>query len=120
MTGLEFFTTSASKVSSVTILVAPTAVGSFRFVRFLQASGFVIGEPPLGVDGCGAAGARGGDRLAVDVVYHVTAGEDPVHARPGGGLLDEQVALLVHRQLAGEQIAARVVPDRHEHAVHAD
>ena len=35
-------------------------------------------EPAFAVDGCHAAGAGGGDGLAVGVVLHVAAGEDAV------------------------------------------
>ena len=58
-------------------------VTAFRTVDRVG-SGVVAGlEPALGVDGGHAAGAGGGDGLAVDVVLDVAAGEDAVDV--GGG-----------------------------------
>src|SRR3954451_9435951 len=74
-----------------------------------------FGEPAFGVDGRGGAGGGGGDGLAVDVVDDVAAGEDAVDVGPGGGVLDLDVAGVVELELAGDQFAARVVADRHEH-----
>src|SRR5438270_9947629 len=45
-----------------------------------------LGQPALGVDRGGGAGAGRGDRLAVDVVDHVAAGEDTVDVRARGGV----------------------------------
>src|SRR3712207_7846896 len=72
-------------------------------------------SPALGVDRRCGAGAGRGDRLAVDVVDHVTAGEDALDVGPRGGVLDLDVALVVELELADEELAARVVPDRDEH-----
>src|SRR5512142_2434772 len=120
MTGLAFCTTSASKVASVTILVAPTVVASFRCFGLggtgRQDSGLVVREPPLGVQGGGTAGACGGDRLAVGVVDHIAAGEYAVEVGAGARLIDQEVTLLVHVELAREQLGARVVADGDEHA----
>src|SRR3712207_6848364 len=77
-----------------------------------------VGEPALGVDGRGRAGARGGDGLPVDVVDHVAAGEHTVDVGAGARVLDLDVALVVQLELAGEQLAARVVPDRDEQPAH--
>src|ERR1035438_10831968 len=110
MTGFTFLTTSLSKFSSVTTLVAPTVgapsdvSGWLRLMGFEGASGLVVRlvrQPPLGVDRSGTSGARRGHRLAVRVVDHIPAGEHAVHAGAGGRLLDDQVPLVVHRQLAG-------------------
>ena len=59
-----------------------------------------LGQEPLRVDGGHAAAAGGGDRLAVAVVGHVARGEDAGHARGGGAVAGEQVAVLVHLELA--------------------
>src|SRR5687767_7077676 len=55
-------------------------------------------QVPLGVDGGHAAGAGGGDGLAVDVVLDVAAREDARHARLGAVVGDE-VAVGVHLEL---------------------
>ena len=79
-------------------------------------SGFVISQPPFRVQGRRTAGAGRGDRLPVGVIHHVARGEHPVDGRAGRGLLDEQVSLRVGGKLLREQLTARVVADRHEHA----
>src|ERR1051326_5810120 len=56
----------------------------------------------LGVDGGHAAAARGGDRLAVDVVLHVAAREYAGDARLRAVVRD-QVAVLIHLELTAEQ-----------------
>src|SRR5712664_1355366 len=121
MTGFAFFTTSVSKLASVTTLVAPTVGAPSALSGWVEAgSGLVVRlvrQPPLGVDRGGTSGGRRGHRLAVRVVDHVTAGEHAVHAGAGGGLVDDQVPLAVRRQLAGEQLAPRLVADGHEDAV---
>src|ERR1700728_4857615 len=117
MTGLLLLRTSASKVSSVTALVAPICDHTFR-VRsvLLRVRGGMLGQPPLRVD-CGRAPAAGrGDVLPVHVVNHVTAGEDAFDRGPGGPALDLQVAVGVGGQLPGEQLGARLVAYRDEHA----
>ena len=70
------------------------------------------GEEALGVEGGGAAGAGGGDRLAVGVVDDVAGAEDTGEVGPGGGGVDLQVALVVQVELALEELGARVVADR--------
>src|SRR4051812_28753207 len=75
-----------------------------------------VGQPALGVDRGGRAGTGGGDRLAVDVVDDVATGEDSVDVGTGGGVLHLDVALVVELELTDEQLAARIVPDRDEHA----
>src|SRR5688500_552358 len=73
-----------------------------------------LGEPALGVDARGRTGAGGGDGLPVDVVDDVAAGEDTRDVGAGGGVLDLDVAGLVQLQLAGEQLAPRIVADGDE------
>src|SRR4051812_30605303 len=73
-----------------------------------------LGQPAFGVDGRGGAGAGRGDGLAVDVVDDVTAGEDAVDGGARRRVLDLDVAGVVELELAGEQLAARVVADGHE------
>src|SRR6516165_12046916 len=67
---------------------------------------------------CGhAALASGGNRLAVDVVRHVTGGEhtgDRGRCRERGGL---DIARGLHFQLSGEQLRSRGMADGHEHAI---
>ena len=48
-------------------------------------------EKPLGIECAHRAGARGGDRLAVDVVLHVADGEDAGDVRLGRVRLRDQV-----------------------------
>src|SRR5580704_12011431 len=129
MTGLAFFTTSVSKFASVTTLVAPTVGAPSALSGWVEAdevwagSGLVVRlvrEPPLDVDRGGTSRSGRSHRLAVGVVHHVTAGEHTIHAGPGRRVLDLQVTLAVRRQLAGEQLAPRVVADGHEHAVHLE
>ena len=57
------------------------------------------GEVALGVEGGGAAGAGGGDGLAVVVVDQVAAGENPVQVGVGGGVVDQDVAVVVEVDL---------------------
>src|ERR1035438_4191255 len=126
MTGFTFLTTSLSKFSSVTTLVAPTVgapsdvSGWLRLMGVEAESGLVVRlvrQPPLGVDRSGTSGARRGHRLAVRVVDYIPAGEHAVHAGAGGRVLDAQVPLVVHLQLADEQLAPGVVADSNEDAL---
>ena len=73
-----------------------------------------VGEVALGLQGCGAAGAGGGDGLAVGVVDQVAGGEDAGQVGRRGAGLDQDVALVVELDLALEQLRARVVADRDE------
>ena len=75
------------------------------------------GQEALGVQGGGAAGAGGGDRLTVDVVDQVAGGEDAGQVRPGAGGVHQHVAGGVQLDLAADQLRARVVADRHEQAL---
>ena len=74
------------------------------------------GEETFGVQGCRAAGTGGSDGLPVGVVDQVAAGEDAVDVGPGARRVDEHVPGVVEVDLAGEQLRARVVPDRDEQA----
>src|ERR1700712_1102848 len=73
-----------------------------------------LGEPALGVDRCGRTGAGRGDRLPVDVVDHVSAGEDAVDGGAGRRVIDLDVAGVVELQLPREELATGIVADRHE------
>src|SRR5690606_3393408 len=84
--------------------------------RGAAVGGVVVRQGRLGVDGGGAAGAGGGGGLRVDVVDHVAAGEYAGDLRLRGRGVDDQVPVGVGLQLAGEQLAARVVADRDEQA----
>src|SRR4051812_13996823 len=119
-TGLSLPRTSLAKLASVTVTVLP-AMEVLLLDGYCwedRASALVegLGEPALGVDRRGGAGARRGDRLPVDVVDDVATGEHAVDVGAGGGVVDHDVALVVQLQLADEQLGARVVPDRHEDA----
>jgi hypothetical protein len=63
-----------------------------------------VAEEALGVDGRHATRARRRHRLAVDVVRHVAAGEDP--GDPGGGRAGpgHEVPRLIHVQLPNEDL----------------
>src|SRR3990172_7789946 len=78
----------------------------------------------LGGEGCGvdrrhAPSARRGDRLPVHLVHHVAAGEDTFD-RGARSPIDLDVALLVHVELAAEQIASRLVSDGDEERPEGD
>src|SRR3954447_15124822 len=75
-----------------------------------------VGEPALGVDRGGAAGAGRGDGLPVGVVDQVTAGEHAGDRGVRAGRIDPHVALVVGLDLTADQLRARVVTDRDEHA----
>src|ERR1700691_6656626 len=110
MTGFSLFRTSASKVSSVTTLVAPTTITSLNLRVNIWCCGsvfFLAGQPALGVQGGRAAGPGSGHSLPVGVVHHVAAGE---HALDGGTrrrLVDQEVSVRIGSQLLGEQFGSR-------------
>src|SRR6266568_371141 len=121
MTGFSLFSTSSSKLSSVTFLVAPTMRTSFRITKCCELSGFGrrrfgVGKPALGIQGRGTAGPRGGHRLAVDVVDHVPGREDAFDGSARGWLIHQQVSVGVGGERTGEELAARVVADGDEYA----
>src|SRR5512133_3622002 len=110
MTGLSFFRTSVSKVSSVTTLVAPTCdhtpltcdsivaarralcLGGVRVAQRSR-SGFLAGQPALSVERGRAAGAGGGDGLPVGAVDDVAGREDALDGGARRRLVDQQVAV---------------------------
>jgi len=77
---------------------------------------FVMGEVFLGVEGGGAALAGGGDGLAVDVVGDVAGGEYAGDVCKGAAVADE-VAAIVHLELAAEGGGVRGVADGDEDAL---
>src|SRR3954451_18839489 len=138
-TGLSLPSTSVAKLASVTVTVLPaigrspsrwtgshcpaggTARGGvYSLDPYAARSALVegLGDPALGVDRGGGPGARRGDRLPVDVVDHVTAGEDTVDVGARARVLDLDVTVVVQLELTGEQLAARIVPDRDEQSGH--
>src|SRR5580704_3109360 len=137
MTGLAEFSTSASNVASVTALVAPTCGTSFPLLDAVRpvwpcgrfclgvarrerartaASFLVVGQPALGVQRSGAAGARGRHGLPVDAIDHVARREHAIDRRPRRGMIDLDVALSVGGKLTDNELTARIVADGHEHA----
>src|SRR6266513_648260 len=82
----------------------------------LVAQGF---QPSLGVDGRHAPGAGRGHRLTIDVVLYVPAGEDTldVRARP---VVGDDVAGLVHVDLAPEDLGVRGMADGYEQTGHVE
>ena len=54
-----------------------------------------LGQELLGVERGHAAGAGGGDRLAVDLVHHIAAGKDAGHGGAGRARLDADIAVIV-------------------------
>ena len=91
------------------IAVAVSAGDAIRGVRGLE-----VGEVALGVEGGRATGPGRGDRLPVDVVDEVAAGEDTLEVGLLAAPVDEDVPLVVEVDLAGEQLRPRVVTDRDE------
>src|SRR5689334_7802749 len=106
-TGLSLPRTSLAKLESVTFTVLPAmerislwwsgAASCNGTGCGCMPSALVegLGEPAFGVDPGGRAGAGGGDRLAVDVVDDVAAGEDARDVGPRGRVVDLDVAGLV-------------------------
>src|SRR3712207_5554636 len=62
-----------------------------------------LGEELLGVERGHAAGAGGGDRLAVDLVHDVATGEHARDAGPRAAHLDLDIAVPVEDELVPEQ-----------------
>ncbi|MPM35580.1 hypothetical protein SDC9_82173 [bioreactor metagenome] len=85
---------------------------------------FLLFQETLGVEGCHAARSCAGDGLAVDVVLHVAGGEHAVHAGLGGkafqAALGDDVAGLVHFQVALEDFGVGRVADGDEAALQGD
>src|SRR5438270_6840321 len=133
-TGFSLPRTSASKVESVTVLVAPAMVSPSRGSATAKTYGagpsfparatgdgwrlvdVVVSEPTLGVERGGAACAGGSDRLPVRVVDEVATGEHTVEVRARRRCLDHDITLTVEVDLASDELASRVVTDRDEQA----
>ena len=81
---------------------------------------FLRREIFLGVERGHAAGAGGGDRLAVDFVHHVAAGEHALDAGPRRARLDPDIAVAIEVELALEQLGRRLVADGDERAFDLD
>src|SRR5680860_1278477 len=73
-----------------------------------------VAQVPLGVEGAHAAGAGGGDRLAVDAVDHVADGEDAGQVGLGRAGLGADVAVLVGVDLVDDDLGFGDVADRDE------
>src|SRR6187402_2508436 len=76
-----------------------------------------VAQVPLGVEGTHAAGAGGGDGLAVGVVDDVADGEDAGEVGPGRAWLGEDVALPIGLDLTLDDLRLGDVADRDEGAV---
>src|SRR5438093_13718541 len=74
-------------------------------------------EVPLRVERAHAAGTGGSNCLAINVVLHVSDGEDSGYVRLRRVRLGDQVAGLVVLELVEEERRVRIVADRREHAV---
>src|SRR5581483_3705710 len=78
-------------------------------------SGAFGGEIAFGVDRRGAALARGGDRLAIDVVRAIAGDKNTANIRFRAALGNDK-AILVHVDHALEELRVRDVPDGNEDA----
>ena len=77
---------------------------------------FVFFQKLFRID-CGhAAGARGGDRLAVAVVLHVAGDKDAGNIREAA-VLGDQVAVGIHFQFSFEDGRVRIVADSYKNAI---
>src|SRR5882724_2251067 len=127
-TGFSLDSTSSAKVLSVTVTVLPAMVSPVSGVtgsvdadgEVGVGNGLAFGEPPFRVDGGGTAGAGRGDRLTVGAVDQVARREHAVQVGVAGPADGPHVAFGVRVDLADDQLAARVVADRHEHAAHRE
>src|SRR5215467_6580326 len=112
---------SNSKLESVTALVdSPTfRTSSHRFLVTCVALArrkrvrlfALLGQPPLRVESSGAACSGRGDGLAVVPVHDVARGKNAGDGGPSGGLLDQQVAIVVGSELTLKKLTARIVTD---------
>src|SRR5271170_3626522 len=71
------------------------------------------------IEGGHAAGARGGDGLAVAMILHIARNEYPRYSGQGA-MFGNEVAIAVHLQLAFEHGRVGIVADGHEYAVNCD
>src|SRR3954453_7612723 len=79
-----------------------------------------VAQVALGVEGAHAAGAGGGDRLAVGVVDDGADGEDALEVGAGRPGLGGDVAVLVGLDLVGDDLRFRHVADRDEGSLGLD
>ena len=107
----------AATVRALEALAAAEASGVLQSGRRFRLE-IRLGEELLGVERGHAAGAGRGDRLAVDLVHHVAAGEDAGHAGPGAcPASTADIAVGVEVEMALEQLGRRAVADRDERAL---
>ena len=71
-------------------------------------SDLLLGQPTLRVDGRHAAGAGRRDRLPVDLVRDVPAGEYSLDGRPRAPGLDAQIARVVELELSAKEVGVRL------------
>src|SRR4051812_17605697 len=119
-TGFFDWSTSVTKVASVTALYDMGCCLSIGIAGGWGGSGGVVGDVTLGVERGRTAGTGGGDRLTVGVVHDVAGREDAGQVGGGTRSLNLDVALVVQLDLAPEEFAARVVPDRDEDPGHTE
>src|SRR5688500_20359315 len=100
---------SAASAGSAPIMMPATVRRALRMVLRL--------EEALGVDGRHAAAAGGRDRLAVGRVLHVAGREHAGDSRGGRARLGDEVASLVHLELALEEPRVWLVAVGDEHAL---
>src|SRR5712692_4981941 len=74
-------------------------------------------KPPLGINCRHTTRPGGGDRLPVDVILDVARPEDAFDVGPCP-VMGEDVAGLVHIELAGKEIGVGGMPDRHKQTGH--
>src|SRR5690242_3138773 len=130
-TGLSLPSTSSANDWSVTVTVDLSAMSSpvcgISFKCAVPAADELSGDLGVGIDGVlskpslcvdrgGTPGSGSGNRLPVGPVDQVAGGEHPRHAGFRSRCLHQYVPVWVGVDLAADEVAARVVPDRHEHA----
>src|SRR5436190_8093822 len=113
------WSTSETKVASVTAVVLPMRIVSFSG-RGARDSSVVRRQVPLGIQGSGATSAGSGDGLHVGVVHQVACGEHARQVRTRARVVDEDVTALGELHLAPEELATRHVADRHEDTGHVE
>src|SRR5580700_2798010 len=98
--------------------VARSMPYDYAFVNPLRLAR-VLFQELFGIEGGHAAGARGGNGLAVAMVLHIASDE---HTGDGGqgAVFGDEVAVGVHLQLALEDGGVGIVADGDEDAVHGD
>src|SRR5687767_10041434 len=76
-----------------------------------------FGEEFLRIEGGHAAGAGGGDGLAVDLVLHVAARKHALDTGARAAGLDPDIAVAIEIEMAAEQLGRGLMPDRDEAAI---